>query len=174
MMAAEGGERAKKHVCTIFDKKKPHSSPLLFWTEEDIWEYINEFNVEICEVYFKRVFDLEGECVACDSPHTDHPTVEDFNSGEVNIIAQDTDNLIPTWIFYETNGGSYYYIEGEKRTGCSFCGFGVHLEKGANRFQRLSISHPRLHRVIMERMYMKDALDLINVPVTIDVKADKK
>lgn len=29
------------------------------------------------------------------------------------------------------------------RTGCVFCGFGCHLEKTPNRFQRLKDTHPR-------------------------------
>jgi 3'-phosphoadenosine 5'-phosphosulfate sulfotransferase (PAPS reductase)/FAD synthetase len=32
---------------------------------------------------------------------------------------------------------------GCQRTGCVFCGFGVHLEKGETRFQRLAKTHPR-------------------------------
>ena len=32
---------------------------------------------------------------------------------------------------------------GCERTGCIFCGFGVHLEKGETRFQKLAKTHPR-------------------------------
>jgi 3'-phosphoadenosine 5'-phosphosulfate sulfotransferase (PAPS reductase)/FAD synthetase len=32
---------------------------------------------------------------------------------------------------------------GCNRTGCIFCGFGCHLEKGESRFERLKITHPR-------------------------------
>lgn len=31
-----------------------------------------------------------------------------------------------------------------QRTGCIFCGFGAHLEKGENRYQRLKRTHPQL------------------------------
>ena len=34
---------------------------------------------------------------------------------------------------------------GCQRTGCVFCGFGFHLEKGETRFQRLARTHPRLY-----------------------------
>lgn len=34
---------------------------------------------------------------------------------------------------------------GCKRTGCVFCGFGAHLEKGEGRFQRLKRTHPKLY-----------------------------
>ena len=32
------------------------------------------------------------------------------------------------------------------RTGCIFCGFGTHLEKGESRFQRLKRTHPKLYQ----------------------------
>ncbi|MDE8755653.1 phosphoadenosine phosphosulfate reductase family protein [Pectobacterium polaris] len=54
-------------------------------------------------------------------------------------------------------------IPAEKRTGCMFCGFGVHMEKGMNRFQRMAITHPRQHSIVIDRMGMGRALDMINV-----------
>ncbi|EJL5822476.1 phosphoadenosine phosphosulfate reductase family protein [Salmonella enterica] len=60
----------------------------------------------------------------------------------------------------EVNGR---HIPAEKRTGCMFCGFGVHMEKGMNRFQRMAITHPRQHSIVIDRMGMGKALDLINV-----------
>ena len=36
-----------------------------------------------------------------------------------------------------------YCTTGERRTGCIFCGFGAHLEKGEGRFQRLKRTHPK-------------------------------
>ena len=38
---------------------------------------------------------------------------------------------------------------GCQRTGCVFCGFGVHLEKGETRFQRLARTHPRQYEYCM-------------------------
>lgn len=35
------------------------------------------------------------------------------------------------------------HCTGCRRTGCIFCGFGFHLEKGETRFQRLAKTHPR-------------------------------
>lgn len=37
-----------------------------------------------------------------------------------------------------------------KRTGCVFCGFGCHLEKEPNRFQRLQVTHPALYNYCMK------------------------
>ena len=39
---------------------------------------------------------------------------------------------------------SKYYCTGYSRTGCVFCAYGCNLEKGANRFQRLLKTHPKL------------------------------
>lgn len=37
------------------------------------------------------------------------------------------------------------HCTGCDRTGCIFCGFGAHLEKGETRFQKLAKTHPRQH-----------------------------
>ena len=46
-------------------------------------------------------------------------------------------------------GGGKYYFDGCQRTGCVFCGFGCHLEKEPNRFQRLKETHPKLYDYCM-------------------------
>ncbi len=56
-----------------------------------------------------------------------------------------------------------YKTTGEKRTGCIFCGFGVHLEKEPNRFQRLKKTHPILYDYCINKLGMKEVLDYINV-----------
>ena len=38
---------------------------------------------------------------------------------------------------------------GCQRTGCIYCGFGFHLEKGVTRFQRLAWTHPRQYEYCM-------------------------
>ncbi|GJK30832.1 hypothetical protein TUM17556_27510 [Enterobacter asburiae] len=68
----------------------------------------------------------------------------------------------------EVNGR---HVPAEKRTGCMFCGFGVHMEKGMNRFQRMAITHPRQHSIVIDRMGMGKALDLINVKYIPDDEA---
>lgn len=56
------------------------------------------------------------------------------------------------------------------RTGCVFCGFGCHLEKEPNRFQRLKITHPKLWDYCMKPVEdgglgMKDVLEYIGVKI---------
>jgi 3'-phosphoadenosine 5'-phosphosulfate sulfotransferase (PAPS reductase)/FAD synthetase len=55
------------------------------------------------------------------------------------------------------------------RTGCIFCGFGCHLEKSPNRFERLKETHPKMWdyciRPVEENgLGMGKVLDYINVP----------
>jgi len=38
---------------------------------------------------------------------------------------------------------------GCQRTGCIFCGFGAHLDKGESRFQRLAKTHPKQYEYCM-------------------------
>ena len=56
------------------------------------------------------------------------------------------------------------------RTGCVFCGFGCHLEKEPNRFQKLAVSHPKLWHYCMKPwseggLGMKEVLEYIGVSV---------
>ena len=40
-----------KHGCNGYDFVRPVSTPLAFWTEEDIWEYIRQYNVPYSPIY---------------------------------------------------------------------------------------------------------------------------
>jgi 3'-phosphoadenosine 5'-phosphosulfate sulfotransferase (PAPS reductase)/FAD synthetase len=46
----------------------------------------------------------------------------------------------------------------EQRTGCVFCCFGLHMEKGPNRFERLARTHPGLHDYVMNKLGLKEVL----------------
>jgi 3'-phosphoadenosine 5'-phosphosulfate sulfotransferase (PAPS reductase)/FAD synthetase len=52
---------------------------------------------------------------------------------------------------------------GEHRTGCMFCMFGVHLEKGDNRFQRMKITHPNQYNYCIDKLGCGKVLDYIGV-----------
>ena len=58
---------------------------------------------------------------------------------------------------------SRIYDMGEKRTGCMFCMFGVHMEKGANRFQRMYLSHPKQWNYCINTLSCGKVLDFISV-----------
>ena len=111
-----------KNGCNAFDATNPVSTPMSFWTEQDVLRCLKEFNIPYASVY--------GE------------------------IKQDE------------NGK--YYTTGCNRTGCVFCGFGCHLEKEPNRFQRLKQTHPKLWNYCMKPwdeggLGMKEVLDYIGV-----------
>lgn len=62
-----------------------------------------------------------------------------------------------------------YSNTGVQRTGCIFCGFGCHLEKCPNRFQKMQHTHPQLWEYCMRDwdkggLGMAKVLDYINVP----------
>lgn len=97
-----------KNGCNQFEAKRPHSSPMSFWTEQDVLQYISQNNIPIASVY--------GEII----PDT-------FNDGQMAI-----DNSLVD-----------LKCTGCQRTGCIFCGFGAHLDKGLSRFERLKRTHPK-------------------------------
>ncbi len=58
---------------------------------------------------------------------------------------------------------SSIYDLGFERTGCMFCMFGVHMEKGENRFQRMKKSHPKQYDYCINKLGMGEVLDILNV-----------
>ncbi len=53
-MASESMLRMQKwlqHGCNAFDGKKASSSPMSFWMDEDVWEYLKKYNVPYCKIY---------------------------------------------------------------------------------------------------------------------------
>lgn len=100
--------------CNVFEGKNQQSRPMLFWTEKDIWAYIEKYKVEYSEIYNDRIID----------------GIE---------------------------------VKGEERTGCMFCAFGAHLEKGPNRFERMKISHPKQWNYCINKLEMGKALEFIGV-----------
>mgnify|MGYP003571258349 FL=1 len=86
-----------RHGCNAFDGNKPQSTPLAFWTEQDVLEYIDKYGLKYATVY-----------------------------GDIFL-----------------NESGKYCTTGCDRTGCVYCGYGVHLEKGETRFERLKKTHPK-------------------------------
>lgn len=115
MMSDEGGRRGALTQCNVFDGRDPQSRPILFWTKQDIWEYIKLNDLPYSEIYDDRVVDGVR-------------------------------------------------VDGEDRTGCMFCAFGAHLEKGENRFQRMARTHPKQWNYCIKKLGMNKALDFIGVP----------
>ena len=121
-----------KHGCNAFDSEHPTSTPMAFWTEQDVLHYIKKYDVPYCPVY--------GEIHVKPSA--------DAEDGQINAI-----DYLKCWEpedILETTGC--------KRTGCIFCMFGCHLEKEPNRFQRLKETHPRQHDYCINGGEMVDGI----------------
>jgi len=58
---------------------------------------------------------------------------------------------------------SSIYDTGITRTGCMYCMFGVHLEKGNNRFQLMKITHPKIYDYCINKLELCKVLDFIGV-----------
>lgn len=107
-MACESKKRTDKWLengCNGFDLKNPKSTPMVFWTEQDVLKYIYKNNLPVAEPY-GQVIEIECQIT--------------FDDEQCQ---------------YETTGCN--------RTGCMFCAFGLHLEKGKTRFQMLKETHPK-------------------------------
>ncbi|ETR69775.1 MAG: hypothetical protein OMM_03702 [Candidatus Magnetoglobus multicellularis str. Araruama] len=62
-MAIESNARKRfylKSGCNSFDAKKPKSTPLAFWNEEDIWAYIKKYDIE-----YSKIYDMGYERTGC-------------------------------------------------------------------------------------------------------------
>jgi len=107
-MAADSGLRITtylKNGCNSFDTTRPTSTPMSFWLESDVWEYIKKYNVG-----YSRIYDM-----------------------------------------------------GYERTGCMFCMFGLHMEKGQTRFDRMKITHPKIYKYCMETLGCAEIIKALNI-----------
>lgn len=145
-----------KNGCNGFDMKSPISNPISFWTEQDVLLYIKMNNIEIASVYGEVVKDyeamgqVEGQLSFADLEMSS--TQEIFELGKVIL---------------KTTGCS--------RTGCMFCGYGCHLEKSPNRFERMKETHPKQYDYIMRPaeqggLNYKEIIDWINENGNMNIK----
>lgn len=68
MMTDESDMREREWIefgCNAFDvKARPRSWPMAFWTERDVWDYINLHGLKVSEVYTKHHYRRNG-CMFC-------------------------------------------------------------------------------------------------------------
>lgn len=107
--------------CNSFDSKHPNSSPISFWTNNDILTYIHTHNLSIASVYGDVVPDDKGQIPG-------QTTIYDITGNYQNCTFKTTEC---------------------KRTGCMFCLFGAHLEKGEGRLERMKHTHPKRYGYVM-------------------------
>lgn len=60
-------------------------------------------------------------------------------------------------------GNGKLYFTGTPRTGCMYCLYGIHLESGLNRMQKMKISHPKIYDYCINNLKIGEILDYIGV-----------
>jgi len=114
-MVDESNQRKFKYLkegCNVFEGTYIRSTPIAFWTEQDVLEYTLKYNVPLSRAYGK--------------------------------IVRNKDGTLNT--------------TGYKRTGCMGCPFGVHLEKGQNRFQIMAKTHPKYYDLYINNTIIGELL----------------
>lgn len=152
-MASESRLRTQqwiKNGCNGFSMKSPISNPMSFWTEQDVLLYIYENKLPIASVYGEIVVDFHG-------------------MGQV-------DGQMSLGDLYEfEKQRPLLKTTGCERTGCMFCGYGCHLEKSPNRFERMKETHPKQYDYIMKPVRdgglgYKEIIDWINENGNMNIK----
>lgn len=118
-MASESRLRTQKWLengCNAFDNAKPISNPMSFWVDDDVLLYVKEYNLPLASIY--------GEI-----------KTEDELNGQLNMADLGLFDI----------GREPLYTTGVNRSGCTYCGFGLHLEKRPNRLEMIEkVSNPAL------------------------------
>lgn len=144
-----------KNGCNGFDMKEPKSTPMAFWTEQDVLLYIKLHNIEICSVYGEVVTDYakEGQL-----------------EGQVSLT-----DLSDEYGLFDL-GNPPLTTTGCKRTGCMFCGYGCQLEReGEGRFELMKKTNPKTYDYIMRPkeqggLNYKEVIDWINEHGNLDIR----
>jgi hypothetical protein len=113
-MADESRIRKQKWLeygCNAFEKKRPTSQPLSFWTENDILLYLKQNNIPIADIYGDIVYEQDG------------------------------------FYYYESFGEGNLTTTNAKRTGCTFCLFGIRQD--SDRLIRLKETEPKKYEYVM-------------------------
>lgn len=122
LMASEGGRRAKSlkiNGCNYWGKTTIRSCPFAIFTRQDLLKLAVEMN----ELYKKIKSEIKAEGVANGRLKYDFEMPDSIVPAIYGEIVADEDGTLRT--------------TGAQRTGCSMCGFGIHMEKRPHRFDLL-------------------------------------
>lgn len=134
LMASEGGQREEalvEHGCNYYGESVTRSAPFAIFMRNDILrlalkmdDYYKAHVNDFADLYYKQPYsrDKDGNVI----PYEPLDTIIPRAYGEIKQ--------------YE-NGD--YYTTRAKRTGCSMCGFGIHLEERPHRFDILRQDNPK-------------------------------
>ena len=138
-----------KNGCNAFNAKHKISNPMSFWTEQDILKYIVRRQIEYHNCVKNAIYG-GAETWEQIEKFSNESGVKKFEIasvyGDIDII-NDNDGF--EYAQTLCNCGGKFCTTGCARTGCIFCGFGAHREKGESRFERLKKTHPRQYEYCM-------------------------
>lgn len=128
MMASEGGQREEaliEHGCNYYGKTVTRSAPFAIFQRQDILQLAQDM-----DAWYHNHIELFEELYHA-QPYGRNP---DGSPKEYIPV----DSIIPEIYgkIEETDNGELY-TTGAQRTGCSMCGFGIHLEERPHRFDKL-------------------------------------
>lgn len=120
----------KKHPCKEYErrtKRKPITATMA------------------CESSFRKSNWLRNGCNIFDSPTRQISNPMSFWTEQdvLQYIHQNSIQIADVYGSVCIYGNCKMKTTGCERTGCIFCGFGAHLDKGESRFERLKRTHPK-------------------------------
>ncbi|ANU47226.1 hypothetical protein ADH76_20915 [Enterocloster clostridioformis] len=134
LMASEGGQREEAltdHGCNYFGKTVIRSAPFTPFLRQDILMLAIEMDKwyhEHIDV-FEKAFHEQPYGRNPDGSLKEYEPLETIIPGIYGTIERKPDGTL--------------YTTGAQRTGCSMCGFGVHMETRPHRFDRLRVRNPK-------------------------------
>lgn len=184
-MASESKLRTQHWIingCNGFEMKNPISNPMAFWTEQDILQYITLYEDSLVDWRIREIEKLY-ECPIDEIIDT-KTGLQAFQSDSLTPIASvygdivldyEKMGLIPGQMDLGIPSKKLLKTTGCSRTGCMFCGYGCHLEKSPNRFEKMKETHPKQYDYIMRPvdeggLGYKEIIDWINENGNMDIK----
>lgn len=128
MMASEGGQREEaliEHGCNYYGKTVTRSAPFAIFQRQDILQLALDM-----DVWYHDHIELFEELYHA-QPYGRNPDGSQKEYAPVDSIIPEIYGKIE-----KTDNGELY-TTGAQRTGCSMCGFGIHLEERPHRFDKL-------------------------------------
>lgn len=142
MMASEGGQREEAltdHGCNYYGKTVMRSAPFAPYLRNDILRLALEMNdwyrqhTEVFEeLYYSQPYSMDAK-----GNRIPYEPVKSIIPEIYGRIEKDSDGNLET--------------TGAKRTGCSMCGFGIHMEERPHRFDKLRERNPKEWEFYMYR-----------------------
>lgn len=198
-MASESRLRTQKWLqngCNGFDLKIPTSTPMAFWTEQDVLLYISMNRSRMIYAPY-RIMPTKQQVMRYGKRYVYRTTgatapyypkeyreicsvygdiVTDFRAmGQVEGQLSFEDCFNASQLEEFELDKSILKTTGCSRTGCVLCGFGCHLEKeGEGRFEMLKQTHPKFHNLLHilknNRVTYAEAIDWVNEHGNLNIK----